>query len=182
MFTHLIIQVLAEEHAKRLIDEIFSEEQSLVVKLVRGNVSGTFGVVIQFSKWYESKKAVPEFLFGDKVEEITGMKPSELCYYEILRSGLDFVPFYELFPEAGYYKFGQEFQFSPSNGKIYYKGNEVYEVRNIDRIRGWIYKNPDPNMIINGLSKLWRRGFILPYYDLLTYESWRVQLGNILVY
>ena len=181
MATSLIIQVLAEEHANRLINEIFSLEPSLSLKVVSGSLSGTFGIKIGFRAWYKSEKAVPEFLFGKKVEEITGMKPSELGYYEILpnREELDIVPFHELFPVAGYYKFGKntEFEFEPSSEFIYYKGHRTYRISEVFGIRGWVYRNPDQRKI-SVLSKLYRRGFI----DNKTGYRWINELKDILVF
>ena len=181
METSLIIQVLAEEHANKLINEIFSLEPSLSLKVVRGSLSGTFGIKIGFKAWYKSIKAVPEFLFGEKVEKITSMKPSELGYYEILPDieELDIVPFYELFPVAGYYKFGKksEFEFEPSTEYIYYRGNRTYKITDIFQICGWVHRNPDQRKI-SGLSKLYRRGFISMYDDL--YERWSQELKDIL--
>ena len=163
MATSLIIQVLAEEHANRLINEIFSLEPSLSLKVVRGSLSGTFGIKIGFKAWYKSIKAVPEFLFGKKVEEITGMKPSELGYYETLpdKEELDIVPFHELFPVAGYYKFGKntEFEFEPSTEFVYYKGHRTYRISEVLGIRGWVIRKPEPS-IVSGLRKLYRRDFI----------------------
>ena len=163
MATSLIIQVLAEEHANKLVNEIFIKEPSLYPRIIRGSLSGTFGIKIGFRAWYKSEKAVPEFLFGKKVEEITGMKPSELGYYETLpdREELDIIPFHELFPVAGYYKFGKntEFEFEPSTEFVYYKGHRIYRISEVLGIRGWVIRKPESSKI-SGLRKLHRRGFI----------------------
>lgn len=156
--TDLIIQILTEEDAKILKDKIFGD----LAKVVKGSYSGTYGLMIPFPLWldYSCSSTISKFLYGESQIEL---RPEELMYYEF-GQGWDHceeVGLFELYPTAGFYRFDREkvMQIEPSTGRIFYYGDNICRVNEIDRLRVWTEKITG-STFRGGLSKIYRRGFI----------------------
>ena len=152
-----------------------------LARIVKGAYSGTFGLEISFADWVDPdlSNIMAKFLYDELVPKLIGMEPFELGYYEhgIGWNYCEEVDFSELFPMAGFYSFDKEgvVKLQWNIRRIYYRNNHICSVNDTSVIRYWIERD---QIFKNGISKIYRRGFI--HGDLRI--KWKNELKNILLF